>query len=222
MMEDGKIPGALHLYVGEEAVASGVMVHLSNQDQITSTHRGHGHLIAKGGEFDRCSPSCSAAPPATARARAAACTSPTWSSACSAPTASSAAVRLSRWAPRSPTSSQDRQRGLCFFGDGASNEGSFHEAANMAALYKLPACSSAKTTATANTPRRPTTRRSSTSRTARRATACPASWSTAWTSSRCTKRRAKPSPAPGPVKARPCSSARPTATTTTSACAAWA
>ena len=53
MMEDGKITGALHLYVGEEAVASGVMAHLSNQDQITSTHRGHGHLIAKGGEFDR-------------------------------------------------------------------------------------------------------------------------------------------------------------------------
>ncbi|MBT3899647.1 MAG: pyruvate dehydrogenase (acetyl-transferring) E1 component subunit alpha, partial [Gammaproteobacteria bacterium] len=46
LMEDGKIPGALHLYVGQEAVASGVMEHLSNQDQITSTHRGHGHLIA--------------------------------------------------------------------------------------------------------------------------------------------------------------------------------
>ena len=43
MMEDGKIPGALHLYVGEEAVAAGVMQHLSDEDQITSTHRGHGH-----------------------------------------------------------------------------------------------------------------------------------------------------------------------------------
>ena len=53
MMEDGKIPGALHLYVGEEAVAAGVMVHLSDSDWVTSTHRGHGHLIAKGGEFDR-------------------------------------------------------------------------------------------------------------------------------------------------------------------------
>ena len=46
MMEDGKIPGALHLYVGEEAVAAGVMQHLSDEDQITSTHRGHGHLVA--------------------------------------------------------------------------------------------------------------------------------------------------------------------------------
>ena len=53
MAEAGKIPGALHLYVGEEAVAAGVMAHLSDDDWITSTHRGHGHLIAKGGEFDR-------------------------------------------------------------------------------------------------------------------------------------------------------------------------
>src|SRR5688572_26777649 len=51
LMESGKIPGALHLYVGEEAVASGVMAHLSDEDQITSTHRGHGHLVAKGGDF---------------------------------------------------------------------------------------------------------------------------------------------------------------------------
>ena len=51
-MEDGKIPGALHLYVGQEAVAAGVMVHLKDDDQITSTHRGHGHLIAKGGQFE--------------------------------------------------------------------------------------------------------------------------------------------------------------------------
>ena len=51
LTETGKIPGALHLYVGEEAVAAGVMVHLSDADQITSTHRGHGHIIAKGGDF---------------------------------------------------------------------------------------------------------------------------------------------------------------------------
>ena len=53
LMEAGKIPGALHLYVGQEAVAAGVMVHLTNDDQITSTHRGHGHLIAKGGDMRR-------------------------------------------------------------------------------------------------------------------------------------------------------------------------
>ena len=55
MMEDGKIPGALHLYVGPGAVASGVMQHLSNKDWITSTHRGHGHLVAKGASLSQCS-----------------------------------------------------------------------------------------------------------------------------------------------------------------------
>jgi pyruvate dehydrogenase E1 component alpha subunit len=53
LSESGKIPGALHLYVGEEAVAAGVMVHLTDKDQITSTHRGHGHLVAKGGDLGR-------------------------------------------------------------------------------------------------------------------------------------------------------------------------
>lgn len=53
LADDGKIPGALHLYVGQEAVAAGFMVHLSAQDQITSTHRGHGHLVAKGGDFGK-------------------------------------------------------------------------------------------------------------------------------------------------------------------------
>src|SRR6184192_3993506 len=44
----GKIPGFVHLYAGEEAVAVGVCAHLSDIDYITSTHRGHGHCIAKG------------------------------------------------------------------------------------------------------------------------------------------------------------------------------
>ena len=51
LMENGKVPGALHLYVGQEAVAAGIMVHLTDADQITSTHRGHGHVVAKGGQF---------------------------------------------------------------------------------------------------------------------------------------------------------------------------
>ena len=45
---DGMIPGFVHLYIGEEAVAVGVCTHLGDEDFITSTHRGHGHCIAKG------------------------------------------------------------------------------------------------------------------------------------------------------------------------------
>ena len=47
----GKIPGFVHLYVGEEAVATGVSATLRDSDYITSTHRGHGHLISKGGDM---------------------------------------------------------------------------------------------------------------------------------------------------------------------------
>ncbi len=47
---DSRIPGFVHLYIGEEAVAAGVCANLANEDTITSTHRGHGHLIAKGGK----------------------------------------------------------------------------------------------------------------------------------------------------------------------------
>src|SRR5215831_3322681 len=48
LFADGRIPGFVHLYAGEEAVAVGVCAHLGDRDYITSTHRGHGHCIAKG------------------------------------------------------------------------------------------------------------------------------------------------------------------------------
>ena len=48
-----KMPGLAHLYIGEEAVAVGVCAALSDEDYITSTHRGHGHCLAKGAAFDR-------------------------------------------------------------------------------------------------------------------------------------------------------------------------
>ena len=51
LFAEGKIPGFVHLYLGEEAVASGVCSNLREDDYITSTHRGHGHIIAKGGDL---------------------------------------------------------------------------------------------------------------------------------------------------------------------------
>ena len=53
LAEAAKLPGFLHLYVGQEAVASGVCAALTDDDQITSNHRGHGHLVAKGGQFNQ-------------------------------------------------------------------------------------------------------------------------------------------------------------------------
>src|SRR5687768_12430271 len=48
LYKNGKLPGFVHLYVGQEAVAVGVCAHLNADDWITSTHRGHGHALAKG------------------------------------------------------------------------------------------------------------------------------------------------------------------------------
>ena len=90
----GDIPGFVHLYAGEEASAVGVCSHLDDRDAIASTHRGHGHCIAKGVDVNgHDGRDLRQGPPARARARAARCTSPTCPRACSARTASSAAAR---------------------------------------------------------------------------------------------------------------------------------
>ena len=139
MMEDGKIPGALHLYVGEEAVATGVMAHLSNQDQITSTHRGHGHLIAKGGEFDRMFAELFGRATGYCKGKGGSMHISNMDlGMLGANGIVGGGPPIAMGAGFSNKFRKTNNVAVCFFGDGASNEGSFHEAANMAALYKLP------------------------------------------------------------------------------------
>jgi TPP-dependent pyruvate/acetoin dehydrogenase alpha subunit len=139
LMEDGKIPGALHLYVGQEAVASGVMEHLSDKDQITSTHRGHGHLIAKGGEFDRMFAELFGRSTGYCKGKGG---SMHISNLAVGMLGANGIVGggppIAMGAAFSNKFRKTKEVAVAFFGDGASNEGSFHEAANMAALYKLP------------------------------------------------------------------------------------
>ena len=139
LMEDGKIPGALHLYVGQEAVAAGVMVHLSNDDQITSTHRGHGHLIAKGGAFDRMFAELFGRSTGYCKGKGGSMhISAMELGMLGANGIVGAGPPIAVGAAFSNKFRKTRNVAITFFGDGASNEGSFHEAANMAALYKLP------------------------------------------------------------------------------------
>lgn len=139
MMENGKIPGALHLYVGEEAVASGVMVHLSNDDQITSTHRGHGHLIAKGGAFDRMFAELYGKATGYCKGKGGSMhISNLEVGMLGANGIVGGGPPIAMGAAFSNKYRKTKNVACCFFGDGASNEGSFHEAANMAGLYKLP------------------------------------------------------------------------------------
>ena len=139
LMESGKIPGALHLYVGQEAVAAGVMVHLSNEDQITSTHRGHGHLVAKGGEFDKMYAELFGRATGYCKGKGGSMhISNLDLGMLGANGIVGAGPPIAVGAAFSNRFRKTRNVAVAFFGDGASNEGSFHEAANMAALFKLP------------------------------------------------------------------------------------
>ena len=136
----GKIGGFCHLYIGQEAVAVGSLAALRADDYITCSYREHGQALARGistravmaelfGKADGC-----------AAARAARCTCSTPRSASSAATASSAVT--SRSPPASAFAIKYRdtdQVAVCYFGEAAVNNGAFHEALNMAALWKLPA-----------------------------------------------------------------------------------
>jgi acetoin:2,6-dichlorophenolindophenol oxidoreductase subunit alpha len=140
LMEQGKVPGALHLYVGEEAVASGVMAHLSDRDQITSTHRGHGHLVAKGGDFKQMYAELYGKATGYCKGKGGSmhiADLDLGMLGANGIVGGGPPIALGAAFSNKYRGTQDVT--CCFFGDGASNEGTFHEAANMAALFKLPA-----------------------------------------------------------------------------------
>lgn len=139
LMESGKVPGALHLYVGEEAVAAGVMVHLRDSDQITSTHRGHGHLVAKGGDLNQMYAELFGRSTGYCKGKGGSMhISDLDLGMLGANGIVGAGPPIAIGAAFSNKYRKTDNVTVCFFGDGASNEGTFHEAANMAALYKLP------------------------------------------------------------------------------------
>jgi pyruvate dehydrogenase E1 component alpha subunit len=133
------MPGLAHLYIGEEAVAVGVCEALRTDDYITSTHRGHGHCVAKGAALDRMfaellgkeagyckgkGGSMHIADPDTGNlgANAIVCGS--------AGIATGAALSAKRLG--------NGRVSVCFFGDGALGQGLLYEVMNIAALWKLP------------------------------------------------------------------------------------
>jgi 2-oxoisovalerate dehydrogenase E1 component len=136
---EGKLPGFIHLYIGQEAVAVGVCAHLRNDDWITSTHRGHGHVLAKG------------VPPRQVLAELAA-----KKSGCSGGRGGTmhmfspskgvfgtngivgGGLPLAVGLGLSAKVRQTDQVAVCFFGDGAVNHGAFHEAVNFAGIQNAP------------------------------------------------------------------------------------
>jgi len=139
LQESGQIPGALHMYVGEEAIAAGVMAHLSDQDQISSTHRGHGHLVAKGGEMGKMYAELFGKATGYNKGKGG---SMHISNMEVGMLGANGIVRagppIAVGAAFSNKFRKTDHVAIAFFGDGASNEGAFHEAANLASVLKLP------------------------------------------------------------------------------------
>ncbi|MBI5014469.1 MAG: thiamine pyrophosphate-dependent dehydrogenase E1 component subunit alpha [Deltaproteobacteria bacterium] len=135
----GRIPGFVHLYVGEEAVATGVCANLRDSDYITSTHRGHGHLIAKGGDVKRMMAELFGKKTGYCKGKGGSMHIADLDLGIMGangivgggpPLAAGAAFAC-------------QYRGtddvvVCFFGDGAANQGTTAEGMNLAACWKLP------------------------------------------------------------------------------------
>jgi pyruvate dehydrogenase E1 component alpha subunit len=139
LSEAGRLPGFLHLYVGEEAVAAGVCANLTDDDQVTSTHRGHGHLIAKGGDFTRAFAELMGRETGYCRGRGGSMhISDLDLGMLGANGIVGAGVPIAVGAGFANKYRDNGRVSVPFFGDGASNIGAFHEAANMAAALKLP------------------------------------------------------------------------------------
>lgn len=139
LAETGSIPGPVHLYSGQEAVAVGVMSHLRGDDHITSTHRGHGHLIAKGGDLRLMMAELYGRADGYCKGKGGSM------HMCDPDLGILGSNGIVGAGPGIAVGAAFRHRYLhtsnvavAFFGDGATNIGSFHEACNMAAVLELP------------------------------------------------------------------------------------
>lgn len=139
LFADGEIPGFVHLYIGEEAIASGVCGALSSDDYITSTHRGHGHCIAKGHAFDRMMAELYGKETGYCGGKGGSMhiASPELGNL-GANGIVGAGVPIATGAALSSHLRGSDQVAVSFFGDGATAQGAFHEAMNLGALWDLP------------------------------------------------------------------------------------
>ena len=135
----GLIPGACHTYVGEEAIATGVCAHLHEADAVFSTHRGHGHALAKGMEPRQLMAELYGRETGCSRGRGG-------SMHLFAPEIGmmgtsgivGPCILQATGAGYSSLIMKTGNVGVAFFGDGAANNGAFHEGLNMASIWKLP------------------------------------------------------------------------------------
>jgi TPP-dependent pyruvate/acetoin dehydrogenase alpha subunit len=135
----GNLPGFVHSYIGQEAIAVGVCAHLSREDKVISNHRGHGHCIAKGADMKRMMAEIHGKRTGYCKGKGGSMHIADFSiGMLGADGIVAAGLPI---AVGAATAAQLNGRGgvaVVFFGDGACQEGEFHEALNLSSIWKLP------------------------------------------------------------------------------------
>jgi len=135
----GKLGGFLHLYAGEEAVATGVCAHLGDGDVVCSTHRGHGHCIAKGVSVDGMMAELFGRSTGICKGKGGSMHIADMDKGMlGANGIVGAGIPLATGAALTAKLKKTGGVAVAFFGDGASNQGQFHESLTMASNWKLP------------------------------------------------------------------------------------
>jgi TPP-dependent pyruvate/acetoin dehydrogenase alpha subunit len=136
---DGKIAGFVHSYIGEEAIAVGVCAHLKNEDRIVSHHRGHGHCIAKGADINRMMAEIYGKKTGYCKGKGGSMHIADFKiGMLGADGIVGAGLPIATGAAMAAQLEKTQKVAAVFFGDGACQEGEFHESLNMASIWKLP------------------------------------------------------------------------------------
>ena len=139
LFEENKLRGSVHLYIGEEAVAATVCSRLTDDDYITSTHRGHGHCIAKGADLNKSMAELMGKATGYCKGRSGSMHIADFTQGnLGANAIVGGGIPIAVGAALSAKLQKQYRVAVSFFGDGASNEGTFHESLNMASIWKLP------------------------------------------------------------------------------------
>ena len=139
LFSTGKVHGTTHLYAGEEATATGVIMAMDEQDVMTSTHRGHGHCISKGIDLNRMMAELLGKATGYCKGKGGSMHIADLDNGnLGANGVVGGGHCVAVGAAMTSQMKKLNRMVVCFFGDGASNEGSWHEAANLASIWKLP------------------------------------------------------------------------------------
>lgn len=139
LFEENKMRGSVHLCTGEEAIPATVCSNLDDEDYISSTHRGHGHCIAKGARLDMALAELMGKATGYCKGRGGSMhIADLTKGNLGANAIVGGGIPIATGAALAQKMQNKKHVSVAFFGDGASNEGTFHEALNMAAVMKLP------------------------------------------------------------------------------------